>query len=99
VTFPLNGTTVSLSSASNNSGNFFSSNWSSQIVVYNFDVQGGFSYWFTPNWKLALSYRLDAFLNALRSAPDDGTVGNVGPGRAIDRCYHGPKITPTRRVN
>jgi len=76
-----------------------STHWSSQIVVYNFDVQGGFSYWLTPNWKLALSYRLDAFLNPLRSAPDDGTTGSVGPGRSIDRFYHGPKITLTGRVN
>jgi hypothetical protein len=65
------------SSASSQAGLLANSNWSSQIVVYNFDVQGGFSYWFTQNWKLALSYRLDAFLNALRMTAPRALSGPV----------------------
>ena len=34
---------------------------SSSAAVYNFDIQGGFSWWFSPTFKLGLSYRLDAF--------------------------------------
>ena len=68
--------------------------WSSPNTVYNFDVQAGFSYWFTPHMRLGISYRLDAFIDALRTAPDDGSLtAAIGPGRSIDRFYHGPKAT------
>jgi hypothetical protein len=44
--------------------------------------------------RLGISYRLDAFIDALRTAPDDGSLTAViGPGRSIDRFYHGPKAT------
>ena len=62
--------------------------WSSSVAVYNFDIQGGFSWWFSPTFKLGLSYRLDAFIGPLRAAPDDGRVS---------RYYHGPKLTLTGR--
>jgi hypothetical protein len=66
--------------------------WPSPTTVYNFDIQGGVAYWFTPNMKLVLSYRLDAFIDALRIAPDDGATNPaIGPGRSMDRFYHGPK--------
>ena len=72
--------------------------WSAPTTVYNFDVEGGFGWWFTPYLKLAVSYRLDAFVNALRVAPDDGaTDPTIGPGRSMDRFYHGPKATLTAR--
>ncbi|MFZ1883140.1 MAG: Lpg1974 family pore-forming outer membrane protein [Rhodoplanes sp.] len=72
--------------------------WSAPTTVYNFDVEGGFAYWFTPYLKLGVSYRLDAFVNALRVAPDDGaTDPTIGPGRSMDRFYHGPKATLTAR--
>jgi hypothetical protein len=72
--------------------------WSAPTTVYNFDVEGGFGYWFTPYLKLAVSYRVDAFVNALRVAPDDGaTDPTIGPGRSMDRFYHGPKATLTAR--
>jgi len=89
--------TGTASTASSQAGLLSNSHWSSQIVVWNLDVQGGFSYWFNPNLKLGLSYRLDAFLDALRTAPDD--TGAFSPGRSIDRFYHGPKITLTGRIN
>jgi hypothetical protein len=72
--------------------------WSSPTTVYNFDIQGGIAYWFTPNMKLVLSYRLDAFIDALRIAPDDGaTNAAIGPGRSMDRFYHGPKAALSAR--
>ena len=61
---------------------------SSSVAVYNFDIQGGFSWWFSPTFKLGLSYRLDAFIDPLRAAPDDGR---------LSRYYHGPKLTLTGR--
>jgi hypothetical protein len=68
--------------------------WSAPNTVYNFDIQGGVGYWVTPNWKVAVSYRLDAFIDPLRVSPDDGAaVGAIGPGRSMDRFYHGPKAT------
>ena len=63
-------------------------NWSSSVAVYNFDIQGGVSWWFSPTFKLGLSYRLDAFIDPLRAAPDDGR---------LSRYYHGPKLTLTGR--
>lgn len=72
--------------------------WSAPTTVYNFDVEGGLAYWFTPYMKMAVSYRIDAFVNALRIAPDDGAVTtNIGPGRSMDRYYHGPKATLTAK--
>jgi hypothetical protein len=62
--------------------------WSSSVAVYNFDIQGGVSWWFNPTFKLGLSYRLDAFIDPLRAAPDDGR---------LSRYYHGPKLTLTGR--
>ena len=62
--------------------------WSSSVAVYNFDIQGGVSWWFSPTFKLGLSYRLDAFIDPLRAAPDDGR---------LSRYYHGPKLTLTGR--
>jgi opacity protein-like surface antigen len=68
--------------------------WSAPTTVYNFDVEAGLSYWFTPNLKLGVSYRLDAFIDPLRIAPDDGALNPaIGPGRSVDRFYHGPKAT------
>jgi hypothetical protein len=61
---------------------------SSSITVFNFDAQAGFSWWFNPSLKLGLSYRLDAFIDPLRAAPDDGR---------LSRFYHGPKLTLTGR--
>jgi len=68
--------------------------WSKQINVVNVDVQAGIGYWITPYMKLAVSYRVDAFLDPLRAAPDDTL-----PARSIDRVYHGPKATLTARFN
>jgi Legionella pneumophila major outer membrane protein precursor len=69
-----------------------SATWSKQITVLNADIQGGIGYWITPYMKFALSYRLDAYFDALRSTPDDTL-----PGQSIDRFYHGPKATLTGR--
>ena len=67
--------------------------WTAPNTVFNFDIQAGVSYWFSPNWALKLSYRLDAFIDALRVAPDDGaTRTDIGPGRSMDRYYHGAKV-------
>jgi hypothetical protein len=61
---------------------------SSSITVFNFDAQAGFSWWFNPSLKLGLSYRLDAFIDPLRAAPEGGS---------LSRYYHGPKLTLTGR--
>lgn len=72
--------------------------WSAPTTVYNFDVEGGVGWWVSPGMKFALSYRVDAFVNALRIAPDDGVTNPaIGPGRSMDRFYHGPKATLTAR--
>ena len=60
----------------------------------NADIQVGFGYWFTPNMKFAVSYRLDAFLDPLRASADDTL-----PAQSIDRYYHGPKVTLVGRFN
>jgi len=84
--FSLVAPTVPLSiSATTNGDNF---HWSKQIYVWNFDLQAGIGYWITPSMKVALSYRVDVFLDPLRQLPDDTL-----PGRSIDRYYHGPKLT------
>jgi hypothetical protein len=69
--------------------------WQSRIVVYNLDIQAGLAYWFTPNWKLAVSYRLDAFFDVLRAFPDASNNG----GQSINRFYHGPKLTLTGKID
>ena len=75
-------------SASSQPGLLSNTTWSSSTTVFNFDVQGGFSWWFSPTSKLGLSYRLDAFVDTLRAAPDGGH---------LSRYYHGPKLTLTSR--
>ncbi len=79
----------------NVSGTFpFSSHWSKSIYVWNFDMQAGFGYWITPNMKLTATYRVDAYLDALRQNPDDTL-----PAQSIDRYVHGPKIGVVGRWN
>jgi hypothetical protein len=53
------------------------------------DVQAGIGYWFTPNVKLAASYRLDAMINVqnTRSAASGTFLPN--------RYWHGPRLTLT----
>ena len=58
--------------------------WSAPNTVYNFDIQAGFGYWFSPFWKLAVSYRLDAFIDPLRIAPDDGATNAGHRSRPLD---------------
>lgn len=64
--------------------------WSKWITVVNADMQFGIGYWITPNVKLALSVRLDAFLDALRQFPDDTL-----PAQSVDRYYWTPALTVT----
>jgi hypothetical protein len=71
-----------------------SSYWSKSIYVWNFDVQAGIGYWITPNWKVAVSYRVDAFFDALRQTPDDAL-----PAQSVDRYFHGPRVALTGRWN
>jgi hypothetical protein len=68
--------------------------WSKPIYVWNIDLQAGLGYWLTSYAKLSLSYRIDAFLDALRMTPDDTL-----PAQSVDRYYHGPKVTLTGRFN
>ena len=53
------------------------------------DVQAGIGYWFTPNVKLAASYRLDAMINVQNKR--SATSGTFLP----NRYWHGPRLTLT----
>jgi hypothetical protein len=59
---------------------------SSHAAVFNPDGQLGLSCWFNPNLKLTVSYRVDAYFNALRTFDTAGNIVNV------DRIYHGPML-------
>ena len=85
--FSLNSPDAIISASGITSG----SQWSKKATVLNGDIQAGFSYWFTPNMKLGVSYRLDAFTNVLRAFPSDDPA-------VLDRYYHGPKVTLTGRL-
>lgn len=78
------------------SGAFNSNNeyWTKAIYVWNFDMQAGFGYWITPNWKATIAYRLDVFLDPLRQFRDDTL-----PAQSIDRYYHGVKVGLLGRWN
>jgi hypothetical protein len=60
-------------------------------VVGNVDLQAGFAYWVTPNFRVNASYRLDAYFGAIR------TLDVAGNQRTVDRYFHGPRIAGTVR--
>lgn len=51
------------------------------------DVQAGIGYWFTPNLKLAASYRLDSMINVQNTR--SAVSGTLLPSR----YWHGPRLT------
>jgi hypothetical protein len=55
-------------------------------TVFNLDAQAGISYWFTPAFKLAASYRFDGYWNAIRTLNANGAVVNE------NRFYSGPML-------
>jgi hypothetical protein len=58
-------------------------------TVPNVDIQAGFAYWITPNFRLTASYRLDAFFGAIT------TLDVTGKQVIADRYFHGPRLTGT----
>jgi hypothetical protein len=59
------------------------------VLVPNADAQLGFSYWVSRNVKLSVSYRVDAFFNALWSPPFIREQGVLTPAK-VSRIDHGP---------
>jgi hypothetical protein len=57
--------------------------------VLNTDAMLGVGYAFTPNAKLSVNYRVDAYFNAMRTFDVNGAVVNV------NRIYHGPNVRLT----
>jgi hypothetical protein len=62
---------------------------SSTGAVFNPDAMLGLTYAFTPNARLALNYRVDAYFGAMRMVDSSGTLKNA------DRIYHGPNFRLT----
>jgi hypothetical protein len=71
------------------------------------EIQAGFGYWFTPNLKVAASYRLDALVN-VNNVSDARSTNSLAFSRGLgsftpSRYTHGPRLTvtdssePTRR--
>ncbi len=58
-------------------------------TVFNGDIQAGLSYRFTPNVKVTVSYRLDAFFGPLL------TFDAAGNSVKADRFYYGPHLALT----
>ena len=54
------------------------------------DIQAGVSYWFTPNIKVGLSYRIDALI-AVKNQKSANADNLVLP----QRYWHGPRLTLT----
>jgi hypothetical protein len=57
--------------------------------VVSADIQAGIGYWFTPNVKLAGSYRLDSMINVQNTS--SAVSGTLLPSR----YWHGPRLTLT----
>ena len=58
------------------------------------DIQAGVSYWFTPNFKVGLSYRIDALI-AVKNQKDADASKLLLP----QRYWHGPRLTVTGHSN
>ena len=54
------------------------------------DIQAGVSYWFTPNLKVGVSYRIDALI-AVKNTKSANADNLVLP----QRYWHGPRLTLT----
>lgn len=62
---------------------------SNTAFIWNADVQAGVAYAINRNAKLALSYRYEAYWNALRGYDANGNATN------LSRFYHGPTVRLT----
>ena len=58
-------------------------------VVFNTDIQVGVSYWLSPAAKISLSYRLDAYFNALLGLD---IMNDPTKLQRLDRYTHGPRL-------
>jgi hypothetical protein len=75
-----------------NSGSANSDNNSDKrfVTMLSPDIQVGVSYWFTPNFKLGLSYRVDALI-AVKNQKSADADRLLLP----QRYWHGPRLTLT----
>jgi opacity protein-like surface antigen len=60
------------------------------VTMLSPDIQAGVSYWFTPNVKLGLSYRIDALI-AVKNQKSANADNLLLP----QRYWHGPRLTLT----
>jgi hypothetical protein len=60
------------------------------VTMLSPDIQAGVSYWFTPNIKLGLSYRIDALI-AVKNQKSADADRLILP----QRYWHGPRLTLT----
>jgi hypothetical protein len=58
-------------------------------AVFNTDLQVGVSYWMSPAAKISLSYRLDAYFNALLGLD---VLNDPTKLQRLDRYTHGPRL-------
>jgi hypothetical protein len=58
-------------------------------AVFNTDLQVGVSYWMSPAAKISLSYRLDAYFNALLGLD---ILNDPTKLQRLDRYTHGPRL-------
>ena len=65
---------------------------SDTTAVFNVDGQAGLSYWFSPNFKITASYRVDAYFSALKTVKP-GTAN--GSFNSVDQIYNGPMLRLT----
>ncbi len=74
---------------SNFSGNFVNAGPDGQrfVTMLSPDIQVGVSYWFSPNWKVGVSYRIDALI-AVKNQKSADANQLVLP----QRYWHGPLV-------
>jgi hypothetical protein len=77
---------VNSSFASSGSASAYSNN-SRFVTVLSPDIQVGVSYWFTPNWKVGVSYRIDALI-AVKNQKSADADNLLLP----QRYWHGPLV-------
>ena len=68
---------------------------SSTVGVPNLEVQAGISYWFSPNFKLTVSYRFDGYWNALTVIESNGQLQPNAHLAQQSQYYYGPVLRGT----
>jgi hypothetical protein len=74
----------------NGSGSISTSTDARFVTVLSPDIQVGVSYWFNPNWKVGVSYRIDALI-AVKNQKSADADNLLMP----QRYWHGPLVGVT----